>query len=119
MAASVANFAISPAPAQQVVVMGPSGQVDALSRYTPFFSNAAATQTVLSAPGVLHSVVVMGGAVGSIGLWDSASAATGSVVFACPSPNVTGTYLLDVNLANGLVLNTFAATNVLLTFKSP
>jgi len=121
MSASQANFSISPNPAQGVVLMGPGGAVlYASNRYTPYYSTAVATVSVIQGSGVLHSINITGGTAGSIAIWDSSgpTGSNGNTLFATPSLGAVG-YTIDALFNNGLVMGTYASTAMLLTYQSP
>ena len=121
MSASLANFSIEPVPARPVVLMGPGGAIQyASNRFTPYYSTAVGTVTVLSGAGVLHSVNVIGGPAGSVAIWDSAgpTGSNGNTLFATGSLGPVG-YTLDALFNNGLVMGTYASTGVLITYQSP
>ena len=122
MSASLANFSIEPVPARPVVLMGPGGAIQyASNRFTPYYSTAVGTVTVLSGAGVLHSLNIVGGVAGSVAIWDSPGPATGSsgnTIFATGSLGPVG-YVLDALFNNGLVMGTYASTGVLITYQSP
>jgi hypothetical protein len=80
------------------------------NKYT--YISSATTTICRSTPGKLHAVTVNGGTAGSIVGYDNASAATGNVVFSFDSTNALATYRFDVDLVNGLVIVTGAATKV-------
>jgi len=76
------------------------------------YISTAATTVVRSTAGSLHTVVVQGGTAGTIIGYDNASSAAGNVVFSFDSTNTPNTYSFDVDLINGLVVVTGAATKL-------
>jgi hypothetical protein len=76
------------------------------------YISTAATTIVRSVKGRLHTLIVQGGTAGTIIGYDSASAASGNIVFSFDSTNAIATYVFDCDLANGLVIVTSQATKV-------
>lgn len=75
-----------------------------------YISTATTTQ-VKAGIGVLHTLVVQGGAAGTIIGYDSMTA-SGSVVFSFDSTNTPNTYTFDEEFVNGLTVVTSAATKI-------
>ena len=76
------------------------------------YISTAATTVCRSAKGRLHSVIVQGGAAGTIIGYDNASAASGTVLFSFDSTNALAQYIFDIDFVNGLTVITSAATKL-------
>ena len=85
-------------------------------RGTSAYISTATTTTVKSGAGHLHSVVVNGGAAGTIIGYDN-TAASGTILFSFDSTNALNTYMFDVQFNIGLTIVTSAATKVSVSYR--
>lgn len=89
---------------------------------TAYYDNAycpistATTTTVKTGVGELHQVIVLGGTLGAITIYDN-TAASGNVIAPVFTPAAAGTYSFDVAFTTGLTIVTGAATAITVTFK--
>lgn len=82
------------------------------------YGNAStATATVVkSGPGFLHEILVLGGTLGNVTVYDSTTA-SGNVIVPTVTPVQGGALIRDVAFQNGLTIVTAAATVLTVSYR--
>jgi hypothetical protein len=85
-------------------------------RYTPFAISTATTTTILAAPGFLHEMLVIGGTLGNVTVYNN-TAASGTVLLPTVTPVANGVLLKDILFTTGLTIVTAAATVIVGSYR--
>jgi hypothetical protein len=80
--------------------------------YTPTYISTLAATIVSSVPGVLAAVTVGETAAGAITFYDNASGASGTTIGVLKADISEGTYVFLGKFANGLTVDTAAASKI-------
>lgn len=78
--------------------------------------STAATTVVKSGPGFLHELLVPGGVLGNVTVYDSATA-SGNVIVPTVTPVANGVLIRNVAFQNGLTIVTAAATVLTISYR--
>lgn len=85
--------------------------------YQPLNIASAATTTVKSGTGVLHSITVNTTAAGTITIYDSLTGAGTKIGTIAASPAIGSTFLYDCAFTTGLTIVTAAASDISVNFR--
>lgn len=75
----------------------------------PTYISTATTTLVETGPGVLHTITIGGGTLGTIAIYDGLTAG-GTLIASFDATTPRGSYTLDINFSVGLTIVTGAAT---------
>lgn len=86
------------------------------TRFTPNYISTATTTVVKTGAGVMHNIVIQGGTLGTVIIYDN-TAASGTIIASFDTPTAQTTFTFNSTFATGLTVITSAATKLTVNYR--